>query len=142
MKGLKHCNTIYRKKDGYYERDDTGNRFIKALQLFKMLINSVGDLISPMPLIEEVMRTQFYDKVDEYNTFEYTEHSYRQEEYTEQNNHVYNIFFDFIDMLNALPTDNNEIWLIAHNSDYDCRFVFQYLQNVKLVLNGGIFFTN
>ena len=25
------------------------------------------------------------------------------------------------DMLNALPTDKNEILLIDHNSEYDCR---------------------
>ena len=28
-----------------------------------------------------------------------------------------------VDMLNALPTDKNEILLIAHNSDYDCIFI-------------------
>ena len=32
-----------------------------------------------------------------------------------------------VDMLNALPTDNKEILLIAHNSDYDCRFILEYL---------------
>ena len=31
-------------------------------------MNNVGSLIVPMPLTEEVMRTQFYDKVDEYET--------------------------------------------------------------------------
>ena len=30
-------------------------------------------------------------------------------------------------MLNALPTDKKEILLIAHNSDYDCRFILEYL---------------
>ena len=29
------------------------------------------------------------------------------------------------DMLNALPTDKKETLLIAHNSDYDCRFIFR-----------------
>ena len=28
-----------------------------------------------------------------------------------------------VDMLNALPIDKGEISLIAHNSDYDCRFI-------------------
>ena len=42
-------------------------------------------------------------------------------------------------MLNALPTDKHEILLIAHNSDYDCRFVLQYLQNVKPIVKGGRF---
>ena len=171
VKGLQHCNTIYRKKDEYYARDNTGNRFIKAFQLFKILINDVGNLIIPMPLTEELMRTQFYDKVDDYKTLEYTKHSYRQEEYKEKNNTVYKVFFDFetitsekqhmpylcwiyneeiqqeftgintcaIDMLNALPTDKHEILLIAHNSDYDCRFILQYLQNTKPIVKGGRF---
>ena len=30
-----------------------------------------------------------------------------------------------VDMLNALPTDKKEILPIAHNSDYDCRFVLE-----------------
>ena len=34
-------------------------------------------------------------------------------------------------MLNSLPTDEDGISLIAHNSDYDCRFILEYLQNVK-----------
>ena len=43
------------------------------------------------------------------------------------------------DMLNALPTDKKEILLIAHNSDYDCRFILEYLQNVKPIVKGGRF---
>ena len=120
-----------------------------------------------MPLTEEIMRTQFYDKVDEYKTLEYTNHSYRQEEYKEKDKNVYKMFFDFetitsekqhmpylcliyneeiqqefkginncaIDMLNALPTDKHEILLIAHNAAYDCRFILQYLQNIRPIVN-------
>ena len=36
-----------------------------------------------------------------------------------------------VDMLNALPTDEKEILLIAHSSDYGCRFILEYLQNIK-----------
>ena len=42
-------------------------------------------------------------------------------------------------MLNALPTDKDEILLIAHNSDYDCRFLLEYLRNVKPIVKGGQF---
>ena len=42
-----------------------------------------------------------------------------------------------VDMLNAVPTDNKEILLIAHNSDYDCRFILEYLQNVKPIVKSG-----
>ena len=44
-----------------------------------------------------------------------------------------------VDMLNALPTDKKEILLIAHNSDYDCRFILEYLQNVKPIVKSGRF---
>ena len=32
-------------------------------------------------------------------------------------------------MLNGLPTDKKETLLIAHNSDYGCRFILEHLQN-------------
>ena len=41
------------------------------------------------------MKTQFYDKVDEYETLEYTKNSYRLEEYKEKDKEHYKIFFDF-----------------------------------------------
>ena len=37
-------------------------------------------------------------------------------------------------MSNALPTDKGEILLIAHNSDYDCRLILEYLQNIKPIV--------
>ena len=52
-------------------------------------------LITPMPLTEEIMNTQFYDKVDDYNTLEYTNNSYKQEDFEETIHDLYNIFFDF-----------------------------------------------
>ena len=42
-------------------------------------------------------------------------------------------------MLNALPVDKTEILLTAHNSDYDCRFILESLQNVKPIVKGGRF---
>jgi len=169
VKEIKECNKIYNKlNDKYKKRND---RFIKAFQLFKILISNVGKLITPMPLTEEVMRTQFYDKVDEYETLEYTKNSYRLEEYKEKDKEHYKIFFDFetitseekhmpylcwiynddiqkefiginncaVDMLNSLPHDKGDLLLIAHNSDYDCRFILEYLQNVKPIVKSGRF---
>ena len=43
------------------------------------------------------------------------------------------------DMLNALPTDKKEILLIAHNSDYDYRFILKCLQNVLPIMKSGRF---
>ena len=115
-----------------------------------------------MPLTEEIMHTQFYDKVDEYNTLDYTKNSYKQEEFKETINDLYKIVLDFetitsgekhicitylcwiyndeiqqecvgintcaVDMLNALPTDKNEVLLIAHNSYYGCRFDYNFIK--------------
>ena len=44
-----------------------------------------------------------------------------------------------VDMLNALPTDKHEVLLVAHNSDYDCRFILQYLGDAKPIVKGGRF---
>ena len=35
-----------------------------------------------------------------------------------------------VDMLKVLPHGKGEISLIAYNSDYECRFILEYLQNV------------
>ena len=42
-------------------------------------------------------------------------------------------------MLNALPTDKDELLLIAHNSNYDCRFILKYLQKVTTIQKDGRF---
>ena len=79
VKHLYACNKIH--NDKHHKRSD---RFIKAFQLFKILVSNIDKLIVPITLTEEIMRTQFYDKVDNYDTLEYTEHSYRLEEYQEK----------------------------------------------------------
>ena len=71
MKDLKDTNTISREKGKYYERDKTGKIFITAFQLFKILMDIVDPLIIPMELTDDIMNTQFYDKVDGYKTLEY-----------------------------------------------------------------------
>ena len=42
-----------------------------------------------------------------------------------------------VDMLNALPTDKGETLLVAHNSDYDCRFILECLHNFKHIVKSG-----
>ena len=48
-----------------------------------------------MPLTEDIMHTQFHDKVDEYNALDYTKSSYKQEEFKETINDLYKILFGF-----------------------------------------------
>ena len=44
-----------------------------------------------------------------------------------------------VGMLNALPTDKGEILFVAHDSDYGCRFILEYLQNVKPIVKSNSF---
>ena len=44
-----------------------------------------------------------------------------------------------VDMLNALPYDKGAISLIGHNSGYDCRYILEYLQNVKPIVKSNRF---
>ena len=171
VKDIVDFHLIYKKTGKYYNEDKSGNRFIKAFQVFELLNNNIGKLISPMPLTEEIMHTQFYDKVDECKTLDYTKKFLQTKKFEETMNDICNILFDFeaiaseskhmpylywlysdeiqqecigvntcaIDMLNSLPTGGNQILLIAHNSDYGCRFILEYLEHVKPIVNGGRF---
>ena len=42
-------------------------------------------------------------------------------------------------MLNALPHDKGDNLLIAHNSDYDCRLISEYLQSVQPIVKSDRF---
>ena len=95
VKDIVDCHLIYKHMGKYYHNDKSGKRFIKAFQLFKILKIIIGKLITPMPLTEEVMHTQVYDKVDGYNTLYYTNSSYKQEKFEETINDIYQILFDF-----------------------------------------------
>ena len=57
----------FKKYNDKYKK--CNDRFIKAFQLFKMLMDNVDKLITPMELTDEVLNTQFHDKVDDYKTF-------------------------------------------------------------------------
>ena len=161
IKDIQDCNNFFKKYNDKYKK--CNDIFIKAFQLFRVLIDNVDNLISPMELTDEVLNTQIYDKVDGYKTLEHIFQNCRLEGYVDTHKNQYKMFFDFetitseykhmpylcwvynddiqqefignntcsVDMLNALPTYKCEILPIAHNSDYDFRFILGYLQNVK-----------
>ena len=93
IKDIKDCNKIYREINDNYKR--ANDRLIKAFQVFKMLIENVDKRITPMKLTDEVLNTQFYDKVDDYKTLEYNKKNCRLETYEEKAKEQYKIFFDF-----------------------------------------------
>ena len=55
IKDIKDCNKTYRKFTDKHKRGT--DRFIKAFQLLKMLMDNVGKLITPMELTDEVSNT-------------------------------------------------------------------------------------
>ena len=61
VKYIKYCNKIYEKLSGKYIK--ANDMFIKAFQLFKILMGNVDKLIIPMDLAWEVLHIQFYDKL-------------------------------------------------------------------------------
>ena len=83
VKDIKDCNKIYKKYN------DTSRKcndiFIKAFQVLKMLIDIGDKLIIPMELTDEVLNTQFHDKVDDCKTLQYNETICRLEGYVEKN---------------------------------------------------------
>ena len=82
IKDIKDCNKIFKKYNDKYTK--CNDRFIKAFQVLKMLIDNVDELIIPMELTDEVLNTQFHDKVEDYKTLEYNKRNCRLEEYVER----------------------------------------------------------
>ena len=69
IKDIRDCNKLYKE---FNDKSKRGNdRFLKSFQLFKMLMGNVDKLITPMELTDEVLNTQFYDKVNDYKTLGY-----------------------------------------------------------------------
>ena len=68
-----------------------------------MLVDNADKLITPMELTDEVLNTQFYDKVNDYKTLEYNFKNCRLEEYVDRNKEQHGIFL----ILKPLPLNIN-----------------------------------
>ena len=66
IQDLEGCSNMYEKRNEKYK--NSSGVFIAAFQLFKLLMNNIDTLIIKMPLTDEILYTQFYDKVDECKT--------------------------------------------------------------------------
>ena len=82
IKDIKDCNKTFKKYNDKYKK--CNDIFIGAFQTFKMLIGTGGKLIIPIELTDEVLNTQFYDKVDDCKTLQYNETNCRLEGYVEK----------------------------------------------------------
>ena len=65
-KDIKYCNKVVKKHNDKHKK--CNGRFVKAFQVFKMLIDTGGKLTTPMELTDEVLNTQFHDKADDDKT--------------------------------------------------------------------------
>ena len=70
VKDIHNCNKIKSKnKDGSYHNTTTD--FIQSYKLIKLFLANKNTLLKPVCYDDNMMNTQFYDKVREYKTLEY-----------------------------------------------------------------------
>ena len=81
VKDIKGCNKIFKGYNDKYKK--CNDRFIRAFQIFKMLIDTGDKLIIPMELTDEVLNAPFSDKVDDYKALQYNGTNCRLEECAE-----------------------------------------------------------
>ena len=65
---MNDCNKLFNNYNDTYKT--CNDIFIKAVQLFKMLMDNVDQLMTPMELTDELLNT-IYDKVNDYKAPEY-----------------------------------------------------------------------
>ena len=78
-------------------------------------MDNVDSLITPMELTDDIMNTQFYDKVDDYKTLEYNKKTCRLDTYEESITYYYNIVLDFETFTNGVKHEPYLCW--NYNND-------------------------
>ena len=56
----------------------TRERYIDAVKMFQILIASKDVRLEPMNYNEDIMKPQFYDKIDTYDTLDYTQQNVKK----------------------------------------------------------------
>ena len=92
----------------------------QSITIIQDIENNIGKLISPMPLTEEIMHTQSYDKVDENKTLDYTNNSYNQEEFKETINNIYEILVYFETITSGEKRVPYLCWLYTDDIHQEC----------------------
>ena len=62
----------------------SNNKFIDTFKVIKILLDNKDTLLEPIYYNEEIMNTQFYDKVTEYKTLEYPESCVKYQNYEQK----------------------------------------------------------
>ena len=88
------CNMMFAKEGSKYKR--SSNRYIDAVKLFQLILKYKDVLLEPIYYNEEIMNTQFYDKIEDYDTLEYTQGSVKTQEHPKpKETKPYKVYFDF-----------------------------------------------
>ena len=170
VKDLENCHMIWNNYKGEYKR--ANNKDIDSFALIKLLLEDKDTFLDRITCDEQIMKSQFYDKVDTYITLEYPPSCIQYKTYKPPMNiKFYKVFFDFetittdthipymvryktedgekreftgstliTDFLDNLPQKEN-IMLIAHNANYDCRFLIKYISRGKPIQQGNRYLT-
>ena len=94
VKDIQGCNIIWTKYNGEYKK--SYQKFIDSFKLMKILLDNKDKLLEPIYYNEEIMNTQFYDKVEEYKTLEYPDNCVKYQNYEPKDyEYYYKVFFDF-----------------------------------------------
>ena len=97
IKHLPNCNNIVRKlSETKYKRDNSTN--IDSFQVVKILLErkETGHLIKPLMFDNELMASQFYDKVEEFKTLEYLDNNVKYQTWQKKDKaKYYKVYFDF-----------------------------------------------
>ena len=86
-------------------------------------MDNIDKPITPMELTDEVLNTQFYDKVDDYKTLEYNPENFRLEKYEEKLQYHYKMFFDFETITSEYKHMPHLCWI--YNDDIQQEFITQ-----------------
>ena len=63
MKHSNNCNMIYTKTSDTYTTST--RKYIDSFKAVKLFLDNKDNLLEPIPFDEQIMNTQFYDKVAE-----------------------------------------------------------------------------
>ena len=170
VKDLDNCNQIWTNYNGEYKR--ATNKDIDSFSLIKLLLEDRDTFLDRISCDEQIMNSQFYDKVDTYISLDYPPSCIKYKIYKQPMNiKFYKVFFDFetittdthipymvrfktedgdkqeftgstliTDFLDNLPRKEN-IMLIAHNANYDCRFLLKHISRGKPIQQGNRYLT-
>ena len=149
-------------------------RFVDSFRLFQLLLDNREALLDPIVYCDAIQASQFYDKISEFGSLEYSETNLRQTTYKPKGRGPppFKVFFDFETttageqhtpylvryetedgregefrgeecasaMLQSIAQlGKKDVLMIAHNANYDCRFLLHLITQQEVIDKAGRF---